>query len=294
MGRSGHKLSRDVIPTLVAVGRSLKTKKVMTSFVGLAHYLFKSTKPVEILKSFFWTSDHFRPPPLMLPSLLDLLFPRHCLGCGKTGSYFCASCLNLVVVFPERICPVCQKGSFGGITHPGCARPQGLDGLTTVFAYGGLIEKAIKKIKYHFVSDLSSELVELFLSFIGEDKTFAEFCREKPILIPIPLHAARLRWRGFNQSELLGRLIAENLGLDFAPDLLARVKNTQPQVELDKEKRGQNIKGAFSLAPSILVSQSPSILLFDDVWTSGATLREAAKVLKRAGTTKVWGLTLAR
>lgn len=227
-------------------------------------------------------------------SLLDLLFPRHCLGCGKTGSYFCSSCLNLIAVAPERICPACQKGSSGGLTHPGCLKPQGLDGLTTIFPYGGLIEKGIKKIKYRFVTDLASELVELFLSFCGEDEVFRRFCREKPILVPIPLHPGRLRWRGFNQSELLGRLIAENLGLEFWPDLLVRVKNTKPQVELDKNQRRGNIRGAFSLAPNVLISQYPNILLFDDVWTSGSTLREAAKVLKRSGAEKVWGLALAR
>lgn len=231
----------------------------------------------------------------MLPQLLDLLFPRHCLGCGKTGSYFCSSCLNLVAVGPERICPVCQKGSFGGLTHHGCLKPQGLDGLTTIFAYGGLIEKAIKKIKYRFVSDLSSELVELFLSFCGEDKIFSKICQEKPVLVPIPLHPARLRWRGFNQSELLGELIAENLGLPFQPDLLVRVKNTRPQVELDKGQRQANIQGAFALSKNSPFSiRHSQFIVFDDVWTSGSTLKEATKILKRNGAKKVWGLTLAR
>jgi len=228
-------------------------------------------------------------------SLLDLLFPRHCLGCGQTGSYFCPACLNLIAAAPDRICPICQKGSFGGLTHPGCLTPRGLDGLTTIFPYGGLIEKAIKKIKYQFVTDLGSELVELFLSFVGEDEAFTRFCQGKPVLVPIPLHPSRLRWRGFNQSELLGRLIAANLKLDFAPNLLARVKNTKPQVELDKKDRQGNIRGAFQVNKNFQFSISNfQFIVFDDVWTSGATIREAAKVFKRHGAKKVWGLALAR
>jgi len=227
---------------------------------------------------------------------LDLLFPRKCLGCGKIGSYFCSDCLNFVLLKDERICPMCGKGSLGGLTHPGCRRLFGLDGLTSIFTYKGVIERAIKKLKYKFVSDLASDLVELFLSFCGEDKVFSDFCRqEEVVLVPIPLHSRRLRWRGFNQAELLGGLIAKNLGIKFGPDLLLRIKDTKPQVELDKKSRRQNIRHAFVLNKNLKFKiKNLRFILFDDVWTSGATLREAGKVLKRNGARKVWGLTLAR
>ena len=192
---------------------------------------------------------------------------------------------------------MCGRGSLGGLTHPGCRRPFGLDGLTSIFAYEGVIEKAIKKLKYKFVSDLASDLVELFLSFGGEDKAFWDFCRQEGVvLVPIPLHPRRLRWRGFNQAELLGKLIAKNLGIKFAPDLLLRVKNTKPQVELDKKSRRQNIRRAFALNKNSQFDNLKicNFIIFDDVWTSGATLREAGKVLKRNGAKRVWGLTLAR
>lgn len=227
--------------------------------------------------------------------LLDFFFPRRCLGCGQWGQYFCSQCLNLVSLGKERICPVCEKGSIGGLTHPRCLKPQNLDGLTAVFVYRGLIKKAIKQLKYKFVSDLANDLVELFLSFCGEDQAFVHFCqKENVFLLPIPLHPRRKRWRGFNQAELLGEMIAANLNLPFEPDLLLRIKNTKPQTQLKGDKRKENIRGAFEISPNILVSQYPNILLFDDVWTTGATLKEAAKVLKRAGAEKVWGLTLAR
>lgn len=228
---------------------------------------------------------------------LDLIYPKKCLGCGRSGGYFCSGCLNLVSLEQNRICPVCERPALGGFTHPGCLSSYSLDGFTAVFAYRGLIKKAIKKLKYKFVSDLASDLVELFLSFCGEDKAFSDFCRQKEVfLVPIPLHPSRFRWRGFNQAELLGKMIAGNLGINFSSDLLLRIKNTKPQVELSEKERQKNIKDAFKINrdhKSFIINHQ-SLIIFDDVWTSGATLREAAKVLKRNGAKKVWGLTTAR
>jgi len=235
--------------------------------------------------------------------ILELLFPRKCLGCGKVGSYFCPDCLNLVLLKDEQICPVCGKGALEGLTHQFCRRPFGLDGLTSIFAYKGVVAEAIKKLKYKFVKDLAEELVELFLSFCGEGKLFSYFCcLPNVVLVPIPLHPQRLRWRGFNQAELLGKLIAKNLGVKFAPDLLIRIRNTKPQVKLDKDQRQVNIRRAFALNRNCKLKITPladgqenwNFILFDDVWTTGATLKEAAKVLKRNGAKKVWGLTIAR
>jgi len=228
--------------------------------------------------------------------ILDLLFPRRCLGCGREGGYFCASCINLVSLNNQDICPVCARPSIGGLTHDGCASPLALDGLTVVFNYRGLVKKAIKKLKYRFVSDLAQDLVEVFLSFCGENKAFSKFCQEEKVaLVPIPLHPQRFRWRGFNQAELLGQLITRNLGLKFLPEVLVRTKKTLPQADLAKKDRQKNIKNAFSVFENCkLKIENWNFILFDDVWTSGATLKEAAKVLKRNGAEKVWGLTLAR
>ena len=228
--------------------------------------------------------------------ILDLIFPKKCLGCKQTGGYFCPDCLNLVSLKENRICPVCLKPSVGGLTHPRCQTPHSLDGLTAVFAYKGLTKKAVQRLKYKFISDLASDLVEVFLSLCGEDKTFAHFSlQENVVFVPIPLHPARKRWRGFNQAELLGKMIASNLGLEFLPQVLRRVKKTKPQIELKKEERKKNIQGAFKLNPDYQpLITNHQFILFDDVWTSGFTLKEAGKVLKRNGAKKVWGLTLAR
>jgi len=228
--------------------------------------------------------------------LADFLFPRECLGCGQTGNYFCEHCLNKLLLQPQRICPICSQFSPGGFVHPGCQQSLGLNGLTTVFQYKGIFKKAIKKLKYKFITDLAGNLVESFLSFCGEDKTFTQFCRQTNVfLVPIPLHPSRRRWRGFNQAELLGKMIAENLALPFQPNLLLRKKKTKPQVKLSKDERAENIKGAFILNGNLkLEIKNLKFIIFDDVWTSGATMREAARVLKRSGAQKVWGLALAR
>lgn len=233
----------------------------------------------------------------MFETLKDLIFPKKCLSCGKWGEYFCADCLNYVLLKNSRICSVCLKNSYGGKTHPGCQKPLSLDGLTSVFSYQGIIEKGIKKLKYRFITSVARDLVELFLSAIGEDKYFVSFVRrENVVLTPVPLHPRRFRWRGFNQAELLGKIIADNLGIKFISDLLKRTKQTRPQTKLKEKERLRNVKGAFNFNSQLdnLTIGQLKVILFDDVFTTGATLRECSKVLKRKGIKKVWGLTLAR
>ena len=233
----------------------------------------------------------------MLDFIKDLIFPKKCLGCGRWGDYFCSDCLNYVLLKNSRICPVCSKSSFGGKTHPGCQKALGLDGLTSVFSYQGILEKAIKKLKYRFVSSLAKDLVELFLSIAGEDRYFVNFVNQgKVVLVPVPLHPRRFRWRGFNQANLLGAMIASNLGITFLPDFLKRTRRTKPQTKLKGKERLRNVKGAlvFNKQLDSWPIEQFSTLIFDDVLTTGATLRECCKVLKRKGVKKVWGLTLAR
>lgn len=226
-------------------------------------------------------------------TIFNLIFPKKCLGCGETGSYFCPDCLNLVSLEPRRICPICLRPSRTGLTHFGCQTPYGLDGLTSIFAYRGVIKKAIKKLKYQFISDLAQDLTEVFLSFCGEDRTFTRRVK-KAVLIPMPLHPSRKRWRGFSQTELLGKMITHNLGIEFLPKALKRTKKTKPQKELSRKERKKDVQGAFQLSPCFSPTSFPKVLLFDDVWVWGESLREATKVLKENGAKQVWGLTVAR
>ena len=234
-----------------------------------------------------------------MPNLLDFLFPKQCFGCGRHGSYICADCLNKIKTNSNRICPVCAKPAIGGKAHFFCQKKQSLDGLTYVFQYNWLAKKIIKKIKYRFIFSAVEELSEIFLSSLGEDEVFTWVCRKKPILVPVPLHPIRKRWRGFNQSELLGKIIARRLGIKSCPFLLKRIRNTIPQTGLKRKNRLKNIRGAFEINKqfSNLTTHQKlkqlNFILFDDVWTTGGTMRECAKVLKRNGAKFVWGLTIA-
>lgn len=228
-----------------------------------------------------------------LMSILDIIFPRRCVSCGKLGRYFCEKCRSDIKLFDTPICPICEKRAIDGATHPVCRTKYTIDGLTSFFRYTGPIRQAVKLIKYRYVSDLAEEFINLIPS---SQFQFSIFNFQFSILIPIPLHPFRLRFRGFNQAEILGKVIAERLKIPINTDILKRVRKTTPQVEMkDRKKRLTNMENVFAVCPNPPAggSQYSNILLFDDVFTTGATLRSAANVLKRAGAKKVWGVVLA-
>lgn len=219
-------------------------------------------------------------------NLLDLFFPKRCVECGKLGKYFCDQCTSAIRVIQknEAICPVCEKLAIDGVTHPGCCGLYTPDGLTSFFRYDGVIRKAIKALKYRLVTNLAEEFVRLVPNISFHDAT----------LIPIPLHRSRHKERGFNQAEVLGKLIAEQLHISMRTDILMRTKKTDPQASLKHRKdRLENMHGVFALQRT-MNNERRTIILFDDVFTTGATMRAAANVLKRAGEKRVWCVTMAR
>ena len=226
-------------------------------------------------------------------NLLDLIFPKRCVSCGKVGKYFCDSCASKIKIVRanQMICPICEKPAIDGITHPRCKSSFTIDGLTAFFRYDGVVRKAIKLLKYRFVSDLAKE----FIGLIPLSSLPITNYQPLTILIPIPLHPSRHRFRGFNQAEVLGKILAERLNIPMKTDILERIKKTTPQVEMkDRKKRLKNMEDVFFVHQLSTTNCEPTtILLFDDVFTTGATLRVAANILKRAGAKKVWGVTLA-
>ena len=226
--------------------------------------------------------------------ILDLLFPKRCVGCGKVGNYFCARCTSSVkLIAPnESICPVCEKPAIDGKTYPKCQSKYALDGLTSFFCYDGVVRKAIKSIKYRYISDLAQEFVDLIP--VSSISLTMKQCSNVIMLLPIPLHPSRYRHRGFNQAEVLGKLVAKRLHISMRTDILKRVKKTIPQVEMkDRKERLRNMENVF-VVDNVSMKQCSNVLLFDDVFTTGATMRAAGKVLKQAGATFVWAITMAR
>lgn len=233
-------------------------------------------------------------PPV---GLLELIFPKVCVGCGSWGSYFCARCQKNILQ-SELVCPICERAAIGGATHPLCRKRYGLDGLWSLGIYQDPLKRGIQQLKYRLVTDLASILVDLLIEYWARYSAhLLDEIKKDPnswVVVPVPLHPRRQRWRGFNQAALLGKLLASKIGLQFS-EALTRVKNTKPQVGLKGKARYQNIKNAFSIIENWkLKIENSNILLVDDVWTTGSTLKECAYVLKRGGAGKIWAITLAR
>jgi len=165
-----------------------------------------------------------------------------------------------------------------------------------------LLKKAIHTFKYKFVQDLSKPLAvfliqrletvfssEFFPAFWKDEVYSSEF-----LVIPVPLHQKRFRWRGFNQAELLGKRVSNFFKLPFGGNVLIRRRYTVPQTEIkNKERRKENIKGAFKCIRPERV-KTKRIILVDDVCTTASTLNECAKALSKSGAKEIWGLVLAR
>ena len=226
-------------------------------------------------------------------NILDLFFPRICFGCGHIGKYFCRKCSLQIRYFSPQICPVCTRPAFDGVTHDFCRSRYTLDGLTSIFRYEGIIKIGVKKIKYKWAYDICREIISLLPPNL--ELPINRYSDTNHILIPVPLHPKRLRWRGFNQAEILGKIIAENTGWQIKKDIIIRGKETKNQADLKRNERLKNMIGAFSINPKYKSAdlRETNFIVFDDVWTTGATLRNCSNVLKRFGAGKVWGLTLA-
>ncbi len=226
-------------------------------------------------------------------NILDLFFPKNCLECRLPGKYICDRCLAKVET-AKLVCPVCKKYSFIGAAHSFCVNKFALNGMHSFYKYDGVIRKAILALKYRFAHSIAEELVNCL-----DDKKLAF---KEAILVPIPLHRHRENWRGFNQAAVLGKILAEKEDWRFNENLLLRLTDSTPQVKLGREKRLRNIRGKFAaIKPrdereQVLRGEllDKTIILFDDVWTTGATMAEACRVLKKAGAKEVWGMSVAR
>jgi len=219
-------------------------------------------------------------------NIIDIFFPRKCFGCGLGGYYLCPECVCKAKV-PRLTCPKCNGFSPDGVVHIRCREPFGLDGRVSLWKHSGGVRKAITGMKYKFALEIAKELAEYAAKRIAEKKLFFP---KNSVLIPIPLYWHRKNWRGFNQSEEIGKLIAEKLGWGFDKGLLARKASKKPQASLKREERKTNIKGVFSLIK--FPDRNMPIILFDDVWTTGSTVKEATKILKKEGVKRINCLTL--
>ena len=223
-----------------------------------------------------------------LMDLLEILFPKKCVACNSLGSYLCQSCSQKIEYLEIQKCPYCYQPAISGLTHPKCQRKFGLDGVISLVNYKTPVRELIKSLKYRYTTNLLGVLEERILFY----KLQLNNTLKKSLLIPVPMYRTKQKARGFNQAELLGELFAKKFNFGFENKMVIKSKATESQVGLSQKERAKNVKDVFILNKD-LESGVENYFVFDDVWTSGATLKEIAYVLKKAGAVSVWGLTLA-
>ncbi|MDO8955761.1 MAG: ComF family protein [Deltaproteobacteria bacterium] len=232
-------------------------------------------------------------------ALVDFFFPSQCPLCGKildenSLGRPCPSCLSQIKFFSHPYCPRCGLGfnTAMGEDHlcSGCLTEHwDFTKARSIGPYEGLMAEVISRFKFRGISRLAKPLGILLAEYEDPEFTFSEF----DLILSVPLHPQRLRKRGFNQSLLLARRISRvhSIPLDFTA--LQRIRHTQPQTELSGPERKKNIRGAFAVKKSAIIS-GKRILLIDDVFTTGATVQECSKALLKAGAKRVDVMTLAR
>jgi len=216
---------------------------------------------------------------------MDFLFPKFCVGCGEYGSDLCKKCFA-EMSFSEQICPECGKESMMGWTHLRCKTAKGMDGLIVIYDHQDrVVQKTIENIKFGFNRDMVREVLRGFSFESGE---------KFDMLVPVPLHFYRENWRGFNQAEEIALAVSENICVPVER-VLKRTKKTKQQSLLSNRKdREKNVRGVFEIDRKYKsMLRGKKILLVDDVFTSGADMRECTRVLRGSGATVVWGLALA-
>lgn len=223
----------------------------------------------------------------LLGRLMDFVYPKGCVGCGRLGNWLCDECKSKLDEV-EQVCPMCGKNNLGGNVHKMCSKREGMDGLTAVYDHGEqVMRRMINRVKFEFNRELLAELVSRLDFKIG---------KKFDAIVPMPLYRYRKNWRGFNQAGVIAEEVSRQLNLPLV-EALKRIKGTKQQSKIKNRKdRSGNVKGVFSIdsGQARMTDKSINILLVDDVFTSGATMREATKTLKRAGVKFVWGLTLCR
>ncbi len=210
---------------------------------------------------------------LLAEFFLDLLFPSFCLGCGRFGSLLCADCYQQLNFLALPVSPQLEKSY-----------------LTEIMAmahYEGLMKKMIHQLKFKSVKSVGQLLGELIIMTMNLPAV--------DLITAVPLSHQRKRERGFNQAEVIARRLAQLKQPNYQP-LLKRSRNTSPQASItDREKRLNRLKNCFVPADNYQLGNNSekTVLLIDDVVTTGTTLNEAARVLQQMGFTKIYGLAMA-
>lgn len=216
-----------------------------------------------------------------LENVFNFIFPPTCGICGKIGdTYLCEQCRNELTnsnIFLNQL------------DYFKIEQNNPIDEHFYIFLYDGIIREKILQYKFHNKPYLSNTFSEFFV----KNKKVCGFLKKYDIMSAVPISVLRKRQRGYNQSELIARKISKIGLITFENDLLEKIKDNKPQSALDKRQRLENVKNVYKIENELKIKEK-RILLFDDIYTTGATAKECAKSLKQAGAKKVGILTIAK
>lgn len=207
----------------------------------------------------------------------------------------CPECLDSIEPLAGDRCLICGERLFTGFAQTLCGecmkeRPS-FEKASAYGSYTDGLRELIHLLKYDHVLPAAKVLGRMLGEAVSD--LAPEFGDRAPLVVPVPLHANKLKQRGFNQSELVAKAMAKGFErkLELAPELLVRKRETDSQTGLTRQQRIANLRGAFRATSEIA---ERDILLVDDVFTTGTTVSECARVLRRAGAQRVWVATIAR
>ncbi|MDR2415569.1 MAG: double zinc ribbon domain-containing protein [Candidatus Peribacteria bacterium] len=228
--------------------------------------------------------------------MLDVLFPRECVGCHKLGAYLCSNCKKSLYAHPE-MCPFCHRHSPDFQTCFSCKeKNNSLEGIIIAFSYQNLLKKLILKVKFGHKKDIIAFLAERLALLVQTHRKLAPLLSQHQLFLSfVPSHWRRKYLeKGYNQSELLAKELANQLGLRMLP-LAKKRKYTVSQLKLSRAQRVTNLKEAFVPQRLEQLPYGATVLFVDDVTTTGSTLLQIANVIKNIrNDLYIWGAVLAR
>lgn len=236
-----------------------------------------------------------------LRTALCLLYPPRCLVCDSfSDEPICAACFSRLKFIKPPMCSICGK-PYDELAK---AAPVCLDCRKTnrwfdwcrcAVVYDDVAKHMVHRLKYSGDRRLAPQMAKLMAATLTQVMNLCrnEFESHFNLIVPVPLHRSRLRKRGFNQAYLIAEALSEHMGVPVNASLLIRTRDTKPQFDLEPEERLVNVRGAFDLAKPDEVADK-TVIIVDDVITTGATLNECAKALRKGKPKMVCAIAFAR